>query len=154
MERYNGWIIDEEEVPLGFFRGDGQLKLTAKIFPDIQYLYECLKQKGIVSESFERVTSNSTGDQDSWWGLPSGTINKKDVIVFNGIVKYAYNHQYYTTQTGYAILSIAQTGRERTYKRAMAKIEKYINDNLPNVRRDMVEYLKKENLIPNYVTIF
>ena len=47
MEKYLDWIINENNVATGFFESDGVVKLEAKIYPNIEALYNFLKDNGI-----------------------------------------------------------------------------------------------------------
>ena len=167
MERYNGWLIDEHKQSEGFFHSDGRVVLDAKIVPDIETLYKLLHNKGVVSEPFEKIAdyvkygdgSNLSSSEKAVARMYNGanfvsSVNRKDLAVFMALFKIGSKHQYSTTQKAYAILSIDQTGSSVTYNRAMNKIKKYINDNLPNIQREMIAQLKQQQLIPEWVTVF
>ena len=49
MEKYNGWIIDEDYVS----HSDSKVVLRAKIIPNIEEFYSLLKKKGVVSVPYE-----------------------------------------------------------------------------------------------------
>ena len=167
MERYNGWLIDEHKQSEGFFHSDGRVVLDAKIVPDIETLYKILHNKGVVSEPFEKIAnyvkygdgSNLSPSEKAMYRMYHGvnfvsSVNSKDLAVFMALFKIGSKHQYSTTQKAHAILSIDQTGSSFTYNRAMNKIKKYINDNLPNIQREMIAQLKQQQLIPEWVTVF
>lgn len=156
MEHYNGWVIDEKNVPLGFFRSDGQVKLEATIYPDVPFLYEILRSKGLVSMSASALVSfvKRLGYSRSNIDIYASGSDKKDLSIFNALAEYSLKHQYTTTQSAHSILSIDATGSTRTYRKAMTKIENYINVNLPNVRREAIAFLKSRNLVPQSTVVY
>lgn len=54
MERYNGWLIDIEDVT-NFWLSDGMVKLKAVITPDVELVYNFLKEKGYVSTDSDNL---------------------------------------------------------------------------------------------------
>ena len=167
MERYNGWLIDEQRRLEGSFRSDGRVVLDAKIAPDIEMLYSILQSKGIVTEPVKKIADYvQYGDGSNLSAMDKhisrmyyganfvSSVNKNDLAIIMGMVKIGSKYQYSTTQKAHAILSIDQTGDSFTRRRAMNKIKNYINDNLPNIQREMIAQLKQQRLIPDWVTIF
>lgn len=159
MEKYLGWIIDEHDVALGFFRGDGQVKLEANVFPDIEHLYNFLKDNNIVSTSFSylidvvRIYSYRNSYGYSFQRSLSYS-EEKDLKILNAVAEYSNATKYSITKTAHAILSISQTGGERTRARAMGKIKEWVRDSLPNPRQGVIAFLKRENLISQSVNPF
>ena len=160
MERYNGWLIDG-------FLSDGRVILDAKIVPDIENLYLLLKSKGVVSEPIKNIAdyiqygdgSNMSGVERQMSRMYLGanfvsSVNQNDLAIFMAMVNIGSHYQYSTTKKSHAILSIEATGSEFTRRRAMNKIKKYINENLPNIQREIILQLKKNKLIPDWVEVF
>lgn len=167
MERYNGWLIDEKQRYEGWFQSDGRVILDAKIVPDIETLYLLLKSKGIVSEPIKKIADyvqygdgrNMSETERQMSRMYFGAnfvscVNQNDLAIFMAMVNIGSKYQYSTTQKSHAMLSIDATGSELTRRRAMNKIKKYINDNLPNIQREIIAQLKMNKLIPDWVTVF
>lgn len=158
MEKYLGWIIDEHDVTRGFL-SDGQVKLEANVYPDIEHLYNFLRDNNLVMTSFSHlmdyVRNNSYRNIYRYSFQRSLSYSEeKDLKILNAIAGYSNATKYNITKTGHALLSISSTGGERTRARAMAKIKEWVRDSLPNPRQGVVTFLKKENLIPRDVYLF
>lgn len=158
MERYLGWIIDEHDVTRGFL-SDGQVKLEANVYPDVEHLYNFLRDNNLVTTSFSYLMD--TVRNYSYRNIYGSSFQRslsyseeKDLQILNAVAGYSNATRYNITKTGHALLSISSTGGERTRARAMAKIKEWVRDSLPNPRQGVVAFLKKENLIPQNANPF
>lgn len=149
MEIYKEWCIIAHDISTGWF-SDGFVKLEATISPDIKSMYDFLLENNVANTSFQMLNQqirtvfslrNRNGAYDK-------CLSEKDLLLLNAIYEFANTQKYHTIQKSYAITSISTTGSERTRKRAMDKVKKYIDDNLPQYpRKLLVEYLKNKGLI-------
>ena len=143
MERYNGWLIEVEDVT-NFWLSDGMVKLKATVTPDVELVYNILKERRHVSTDSDRLASyiSNTGNRN--WIIP---YPQKDVEIFLALIKYACTHSHITTQTGHALLSISSTGKTNTRNRAMQKIRRWIDNTLSNPINDAISMLMEKHLL-------
>ena len=176
MEKYNGWIIDENDSS----HSESKVVLRAKFFPDIKEFYSLLKKKGVVSTSYEFLSDyylwkSFNGDinailklindptrqvhlyykmqgfaRNYKYGLDTQT-SKNDFRVYTELINLSTQHQYTTTQQSSAILMI---GDYFLRERALKKIKEYIDQNLPRIQPLLISKLKEQKLIPDWVTVF
>lgn len=152
MEKFLDWIIDEKNVTTGFFSSDAKVKLQAKIYPNIESLYNFLYENQIVKMPFETTVEAIRLQRKN--GLYTGYYDnnfdydfEQALEVVNLLVAFCKTQQYSLTETAHAFLSISSTGNEHTYKRAMSKIKNNIREQLPNLRMLLVAFLKEKNII-------
>lgn len=153
MEKYLDWIIKEEDIT-NFWLSDGQVKLKATIYPNIEALYCFLKENKIVSTAFSKL---SNAYELLTFGVVPNTLSyseQKDLKVFCTIVEYCSNEKHSVTKTAHAFLSINSTGGNKTHQRAMEKIKEWIRASLPNPRQKMTDYLKHKGLISQNTNLF
>lgn len=175
MEKYNGWIIDEDVVS----HSDSKVVLHAKIYPNIEEIYSLLKKKGVVDTSYDYLS-----DYHLWKSLDgnasaillsdqfmnpvykynlyervkragdNGLRSKnaqRDYTIYSALAKLRSQHQYSTTQQSSALLMI---GDYFLQERAMKKIKEYIDKSLPRIQPEMLSRLKEQSLIPGWITVF
>lgn len=152
MEKFLDWIIDEKNVTTGFFSSDAKVKLQAKIYPNIESLYNFLYENQIVKMPFETtVEAIHLKSKDNLLYITYCNNFDYDFEqafkVVNLLVTFSATQQYSFTETAHAFLSISSTGNEHTYKRAMNKIKNNIREQLPNLRMLLVAFLKEKNII-------
>ncbi len=176
MEKYNGWIIDEDYVS----HSDSKVVLRAKIIPNIEEFYSLLKKKGVVSVPYEflseyylwksfngdiiavlKLIDDPTRQVQLYYKMQNFARNykyglkteneKRDFSLYSELMKLISQHQYSTTQQSSAILMI---GDYFLKERAMKKIKEYIDKNLPRIQPIMISRLKEQKLIPEWVTVF
>lgn len=176
MEKYNGWIIDEDVVS----RSDSKVVLRASIYPNLEELYSILKAKKVVDTPFDFLTDyhlwksfngnipailsqikdptqrvhffyrlNDFADRYKY-GLGNKN-SQRDYNLYLALAKLRSQHQYSTTQQSSALLMI---GDYFLRERAMKKIKEYIDKNLPRIQPEMLSRLKEQNLIPSWITVF
>lgn len=150
MEKFNDWIIYETDVTSWFLQS-GQVKLHAKIYPNIETLHYFLKNNDIYKA---HLNINGTSIQWSFSQMSGYGEIVRNRGIANALYKFCNTTVYETTQKGYAYLDTGGTGTSRTRKRAMNKIKDWIRQNLPNPRTKLIKYLKKEKLISSNVNPF
>ena len=156
MEKYNDWIIDEQEIT-HWFLSNGRVKYHATIFPDIEELHDFLVENKIYSAYYFKNTLMGT---ITWYFEPRRIHNyyEKDEIcmrnkaIFNAMQDFCKTLTYETTQKAYSYVDTGSMAR--TKKRAMDKIKDWIRENLPNPRAELIAYLKNRKLIGNTVNPF
>lgn len=160
LAKYNGWIIDAEETSSGFF-SEGKSVLSAKIVPDIDSIYLLLKEKGVVSTSIKNIEEHFESERikDMYKKLfprryyfsdsLSRFVERKDLDVYNALLEIGSKYQYSTVQQARVFWTFLDE-----QNKALNKVEDYINNNLPNIRREIIAQLKQRRLIPDWVTVF
>lgn len=143
MERYNGWLIEVEDIT-NFWLSDGMVKLKATVTPDVEFVYNVLKEKGYVSTDSDNLARYISIAENFNQVIP---YPQKDFKIFLALIKYAGTHSHTTTQTGHALLSISSTGKANTRNRAMQKIRRWIETYLSNPFEDTITYLQREHLL-------
>lgn len=93
MERYNGWLIDIEDVT-NFWLSDGMVKLKAVITPDVELVYNFLKEKGYVSTDSDNLAIYISNIRNINRVIP---YPQRDVEIFLALLDYAGTHKHTTT---------------------------------------------------------
>ena len=143
MERYNGWLIEVEDIT-NFWLSDGIVKLKAVITPDVELVYNILRERRYVSTDSDGLANYVTNSWNINRVIP---YPQKDVEIFLTLIKYASTHRHTTTQTGHALLSISSTGKTNTRNRAMQKIRRWIDNTLSNPINDAISMLMEKHLL-------
>ena len=143
MERYNGWLIDIEDVT-NFWLSDGMVKLKAVITPDVELVYNFLKEKGYVSTDSDNLAIYISNIRNINRVIP---YPQRDVEIFLALLDYAGTHKHTTTQVGHALFSISSTGKTNTRNRAIQKIIRWIDNTLSNPINDIISMLMERHLL-------
>ncbi len=143
MERYNGWLIEIEDIT-NFWFSDGMVKLKAVITPDVELVYNFLKEKGYVSTDSDNLAIYISNSRNINRVIP---YPQRDVKIFLSLLNYACTHKYTTTQVGHALLSISSTGKTNTRNRAIQKIIRWIDNTLSNPINDIISLLMERHLL-------
>lgn len=155
MEKYLDWIIDEHRVSKGFFMDDALVKLEAEVYPDFEALYTFLKENGMVSTPFSRLKDVVKCSMNGYFNQTSLSSSEiKDLGILVAMAEFCNLKKYKIEKSARAILSIDSTGDSRTKKRAINKIKEWIRSCLPNLRKELVTFLKTEKLLPEDAKIF
>lgn len=149
MEKFNDWVIHETDVT-NWFLQSGQVKLRAKIYPNIETLHNFLRENNIYT----------AGLDISWYGniqwffspCSSYEVREKERAIAQALYDFCTTTVYETTKKGYAYVDTG--GMSRTRDRAMNKIKDWIRKNLPNPRAELITYLQKGNLISSNMNPF
>lgn len=150
MEKFNDWIIYETDVTSWFLQS-GQVKLHAKIYPNIETLHDFLRNNDIYKAHLNINGMSIQWNFSQMLGYGEMVRNRE---IANALYNFCNTTVYETTKKGYAYLDTGGTGTSRTRKRAMNKIKDWIRQNLPNPRTELIKYLKKEKLISSNVNPF
>lgn len=158
MEKYLDWIIDEHDVSSGFFSG-AQVKLEAKIYPNIEALHNFLIENNVYTTKLTHGTTGNVviGYRDVItfnFAPPNTSYNdiEKNKSIFSVLRDYCSSRVFTTTKRAHAYID---TGfMDYTRERAMKKVRKWASENLPNPRSELINELKAKKMIPQDARIF
>ena len=162
MEKYNDWIIDEKDITKWYLRG-GQIKLLAKIYPNIENLHDFLRDNDIYTANLDIDRFTGIGHWDlsphlgyfedlHLSGYERAELTERNRRIVSALQHFCNITVYETTQKGHSYVDT--NSMSNTHNRAMNKIKEWIRQNLPNPRVKLIAYLKKEGLISSNVNPF
>ena len=158
MEKYLDWIIEYKDVT-SWFLSNGQVKLEAKIYPNIETLHDFLRENNVYTT---KLTHNTTGNVVIGYrdvitfnfapsNMPYSDIEKNKSI-FSVLRDFCSSRVYTTTKRAYAYIDTGSM--DNTIERATKKVRKWASENLPNPRSELIKELKQKQLIPMETKIF
>lgn len=162
MEKYNDWLINEKDVTKWYLQS-GQVKLHAKIYPNIENLHYFLRESNIytanlnINKFLGTVQWELSPRYDYLGGVYESEYERMETAERNrkivaALQNFCDTNVYETTQKGHAYLDTGSSSNTRN--RAMNKIKEWIRENLPNPRAELIAYLKKERLISSDINPF
>lgn len=170
MENYNGWLIDyETKESGGFFSKD--IVVEATIIPDVLNIYNSLKKDEKVTCSIDTIHQvyNELGKRWPYGETLTGMINgiiarqyarntsgigiygysreiQHDVNVFEKLVNFGNTNTHHTTQSSTSRIADWIDG-DRTERRTLEKVKKWISESLPNPKQSAIDYLRNNYAI-------